>query len=256
MNVIHTTALTQSQKQDARFLEDTCKKAEPLSLSVPQEDGLDYFLCYKGNLLAGLLYLYFPEPGLCECCGFVSPEFRRQGIFSMLLDQLNSFLDQQEEQSGQEIDCCFLCDAKTASARAVLDKMGCEPWYSEYKMECPLPRIQDSPQKPAASDKAPSPIRICQKDSGAYLAFLGETEIGVCQVSHSGTQSYFFGFEIYEPYRGKGYGAQFLQEMMALLSKQGCQILSLQVSGENLPALSLYKKTGFRITETLSYYWY
>ena len=32
--------------------------------------------------------------------------------------------------------------------------------------------------------------------------------------------------------------------------------VSLQVSGENEPALALYKKTGFRITETLSFYLY
>ena len=32
--------------------------------------------------------------------------------------------------------------------------------------------------------------------------------------------------------------------------------MTLQVSSQNVPALELYKKTGFRITETLSYYLY
>ena len=31
-------------------------------------------------------------------------------------------------------------------------------------------------------------------------------------------------------------------------------VLNLQVSGQNLPAFNLYKKTGFGITKTLSYY--
>ena len=36
----------------------------------------------------------------------------------------------------------------------------------------------------------------------------------------------------------------------------GIAVLNLQVSGQNLPAFNLYKKTGFRITETLSRYLY
>ena len=36
----------------------------------------------------------------------------------------------------------------------------------------------------------------------------------------------------------------------------GIRTLTLQVSGQNLGALALYKKTGFRIRDTLSYYLY
>jgi len=38
--------------------------------------------------------------------------------------------------------------------------------------------------------------------------------------------------------------------------REGIRRICLQVSGANEPALHLYRKTGFRITEALSYYLY
>ena len=64
-----------------------------------------------------------------------------------------------------------------------------------------------------------------------------------------------FHFEIWEDYRGKGYGKKFLLAMLSLLYKEGNQV-TLQVSGQNFIARKLYKKTGFQTVETLSYYRY
>jgi ribosomal protein S18 acetylase RimI-like enzyme len=47
-----------------------------------------------------------------------------------------------------------------------------------------------------------------------------------------------------------------LEKLFALLAAAGIKKVILQVSGDNAAALALYKKTGFRITETLSYYLY
>ena len=46
MKIIHTTALTDQQKNQVRSLVEICKQKEPVSLSAPSEDGLDYFLAY------------------------------------------------------------------------------------------------------------------------------------------------------------------------------------------------------------------
>mgnify|MGYP005804173691 FL=1 len=43
--------------------------------------------------------------------------------------------------------------------------------------------------------------------------------------------------------------------MLKRLREESPAVL-LQVSGDNAVALRLYEKTGFRITETLSYYLY
>ncbi|WP_243134402.1 GNAT family N-acetyltransferase [Enterocloster asparagiformis] len=47
-----------------------------------------------------------------------------------------------------------------------------------------------------------------------------------------------------------------IRQLQDLTPAIGISTLTLQVSGDNLPALRLYKKTGFHITETLSYYLY
>ena len=44
--------------------------------------------------------------------------------------------------------------------------------------------------------------------------------------------------------------------LVSSLEREGIRRICLQVSGSNEPALHLYRKTGFRITETLSYYLY
>ena len=56
-------------------------------------------------------------------------------------------------------------------------------------------------------------------------------------------------------FRGKGYGKEFLLGMLRLLSDMGTRVV-IQVSGQNYIARNLYKKTGFRTTESLSYYLY
>lgn len=255
-NMIHTTILTNSQKQDIHFLEVSCKAAEPLSLSAPVEDGLDYFLYYREHRLVGMAYLFFPESTLCECSGFVLPELRQQGIFSALLDDMTDFLEKREHQLNEEIDFCFLCDRSTPSAKPVLNALECELWYSEHQMErslsCSRNELFHSPEH--------APIHLFSKSNGndscTFAAVYEQTEIGTCQLHFHGRQVYFYGFEIQESCRNKGYGTQFLQMILEFLTEQGYESVRLQVSGSNAPALSLYKKTGFHITETLSYYWY
>ena len=173
MNLIHTTFLTPLQKQDIHLLEFSCKQAEPLSLSAPTEDGLDYFLFYQDSRLAGMLYLFFSEPVLCECSGFVLPDLRRQGIFSRLLECMTDFLEHLEDQTGEDIECCFLCDEAAPSAKSLLKALECELWYSEYKMECSLRApyfFPCSAKEPTVSDSHP-PLRLIQKILTPLLHF-------------------------------------------------------------------------------------
>lgn len=54
--------------------------------------------------------------------------------------------------------------------------------------------------------------------------------------------------ELYEGFRGKGYGGQVLACIEQELSKQDIHSLSLHVSDNNPIALKLYKKSGFKFT--------
>ena len=79
---------------------------------------------------------------------------------------------------------------------------------------------------------------------------------GSLNISLYGTHYYLYGFEIREGQRGRGFGTSLLIKVLSFLAEREPLPVTLQVSGSNGPALSLYKKTGFRITETLSRYLY
>lgn len=70
------------------------------------------------------------------------------------------------------------------------------------------------------------------------------------------TRSACHHVEIVPEYRNRGYGTAFLLLLLPALSKEGFQKAVLQVSGDNAAAIALYKKTGFSVTKTLSYYFY
>lgn len=246
MKQIHTTVLTEKQKKDIKTLVKSCCLLEPLTLSAPLEDGLHYYLAYEDERLLSMVFLFFPEETVCECGAFTVPDARRNGCFTALLYQALSFVDSREEALDLPIDFCFLTDGQSKDASAVLQALGADFWYSEYGMERNL----------HPSDCAYR-SRLSIEDAGQnlYTASLDGRIIGVSMVIPSGDSVYFYGFEIKEPFRGCGHGTDFLLGMLAYLGTTYRRI-TLQVSGQNTAALSLYKKTGFCITQTLSYYLY
>lgn len=247
MKDIYTTRLSSTQKQQIKNLLSACRQAEPLTLSAPLEDDLDYFLLYDGNVLCTMLFLFFPEPDICECAAFTHPDYRRKGCFSRLLEKALEYTKACEATLGHPIDFCFLTDSKTPSASFVLKALSAEYWYSEHKMERHLTRHDRCHQ---------SSLQIKDAGDHIYTASVNNQMIGTCITLPTGKNIYLYGFEIKENLRRHGYGEDFLRSMLAFLSGEGYETVSLQVSGQNLAALSLYKKTGFRITDTLSYYLY
>ena len=62
--------------------------------------------------------------------------------------------------------------------------------------------------------------------------------------------------EVLPEFRNQGCGTAFLQLLLPDLAQKGFKKVILQVAGDNAPAIALYKKTGFSVTKTLSYYFY
>ena len=98
-------------------------------------------------------------------------------------------------------------------------------------------------------------------ESQLYLAFLPSSSLpekrpfcaGTCRILPYGSgRFYLYHLEITESFRSRGFGRALLFGVLNSLPSRSRVIL--QVSSENTAALSLYKKTGFGITKTLSYY--
>lgn len=274
MKLIQTTSLTDQQKKEVQVLVDACKNAEPITLSAPFEDGLDYILLYEENTAEhGLLafgFLFFvpqedaPDTVTCEFTAFVHPKFRRKGHFSTILNTAISIVEHYESAHNYQVDFCFLTDEKSPAAGAVLDAIGAEYWYSEYKMVrspkdtdvCYISTVQvallDSDGNPLPDG---SDVNLSKGASYLCSASLDGKTIGSCALLMSSEETYLYAFQIAEEFQSQGHGKDFLRGVLALLTRTELPV-SVQVSGLNYIARNLYKKTGFRNTESLSYYIY
>ena len=62
--------------------------------------------------------------------------------------------------------------------------------------------------------------------------------------------------EILPAFRRQGLGTAMIRLFLDMAEQKNISRVILQVSGDNEAAMALYKKTGFRITEALSFYFY
>ena len=58
--------------------------------------------------------------------------------------------------------------------------------------------------------------------------------------------AYLGGLAIHPDYTGKGFGVKMMQEIIELANQQGFKRIELSVATENLRAIKLYKKVGFK----------
>lgn len=220
-----------------------CREYDESFLSFPEEPELCWVLTDENGHPVSCTALCQTGEETFECWAFTHPEHRRKGYFSMLLEEMC-----REGGALEEAELCLLADARVESARKAAEGIRAEPAGSEHLMEAAL-----------------KPEKETEAQTGAWipLTFLPEAQgftvraaAGSCRLSIQGTSACLYELEILKELRGKGHGTAFIRSLKQELYRLGIRLLRLQVSGDNLPALSLYEKTGFRITETLLYYLY
>ena len=179
-----------------------------------------------------------------ECYAFTEPAFRHQGLFSELLDIAIETLPEDTE-------FLFYTNGTDPDTKATLLALEAELVLEEHMMEINLnsyiAEFKGISETPVTMNLATIDETLTRRYSNPY---------GSVNISVFGSYYYLYGLEIKESYRGKGYGNQLLNQVILDLASHNPLPLRLQVSGENVPAISLYKKTGFQITETLFGYLY
>lgn len=255
MNVIRTNAPSQTQKNDAITLQEVCRSHDHISLTLPMEEDCIYFLLYDEETLLSVLCAFFTENMDYECSGFTHPGHRQKGYFTKLIETL---LDETGDS-----DLIFPVDESCKDTIHALQSMDASFWYQEHIMELPLTQsIKTSRLKEGSSFDALSlSIASSPEETPIQCVFLLDgKQVGSCCLEALEHGAYFYGFEISEPYRNQGLGSAclslFLDTYFAHPNARRYKKLFLQVSGLNKPAISLYKKAGFQITESLSYYVY
>ena len=249
VKLIKTAALTAAHKRDLRRLEDACKNGANAPVRFPLEDADLTFLLYETAppaRLAAALFLIMPQipdsNEAAECIAYTHPALRRRGYFSHLFEAA--------ETEIAETDLLFpVCRGGRGTLKA-LEALGAEFSHAEYRMELSLPPSRDC--------DAPLICAVTQEatDVFSYSFSLGNGEDAACHTIRYGASACLYGLSVRPALRRRGIGSRALSHVLAFLAREGVRLVFLHVSGDNLPAVSLYKKAGFRIAETLSYYLY
>ena len=279
------SSLDSFRKDQIQTMVNTCTAHDHASLSFPFEDAsLFLFSEYDGRIVSAIAFVPVDDL-LFECSAFTDPEFRGQGLFSALLEHGICKLPEDSE-------LLFYMDQNDRNTAAVLEAIGAEQDSEEHMMEL-LPedfstavRRTDHAKSLSAASASLTDIQVETLDIDGTPTLCFRSGHAIVNFSVFPSHYYLYGFEVAKSQRGKGYGTSFLQAVLAGLFSDAEKFMTdvhtdqtisdvsvavssrtgasgdhkrpvlLQVAGNNTPALALYKKTGFRITETLCCYLY
>ena len=175
-------------------------------------------------------------------------------------DTITRLLEELLKESG-ECDLLFLADDSCADAKHTLDAIGAELLNQEHMMELRLPA--PSPGLDSRAVKF-SPALSPRDEDTLYTIHVNDQPAGSFHLIFQNETVYFYGLEIQESLRNQGIGTRAAAALIEELNRSArpqpedlpVSRVLLQVSGDNEPALALYRKLGFAFTETLSYYVY
>lgn len=259
------TTLPPARKQQLDRLAECCRKNEPISLHIPEDAANYLFTCNDEDLPISCIAVCEVQEDLWECYAFTHPDYRRKGLFFRLLKAVCQMAEERESALASFVDLVFLTDEKSPSALAAIKALSMNFWYSEYQM---------SWEKSASFFNLPNQdvvlnkkiIREDEEEIWIYLAFsafkssetgsicqTGSSFLGSCRIlPYDDSRFYLYHLEIKKEQRGKGWGGKLLNAVLGELPQNSS--VTLQVSSDNVPAVNLYKKTGFQIREILSYF--
>ncbi|MCD8224281.1 MAG: GNAT family N-acetyltransferase [Clostridiales bacterium] len=247
----------------ADSLAAACRKSDSCSFSYPsdEENTRHYFLLEGKTLLAALALVFFDENEPAECVAFTHPDHRRHGFFSRLLTHA------RRDYPG--ILLLFSVNDSCAPALAVLRHLDAKLQCRELSMELDFRMNPGMIPKIACTAKSLPDryfLRSHKEKDGTVrwkLYTIGQNPRSFCTFAGSALTSpagdcsvCFHQVEIRPTLRGRGLGGTLLRLILTRLADTGTARILLHVSADNLPAVSLYKKTGFRVRETLSFYLY
>lgn len=248
MDITVTSNLNPARKSEIQYIVDASRQKESITLSFPFEEA-DLYVCLSegGRILSAAAFTEEAE-NTYECAAFTHPDARDRGFFSAVLEAGLQALPEDAE-------LFFYVEEGCRDAENVLYTIGAEHLSDEYMMELSPDSegslFPDPFLSPPTSDLKVESADCC----GTETLFFSDPFGSVC-ISVFDSHYYLYGFEIKESERHRGHGKELLFKVLSRLSSKAVLPVTLHVSGDNSPALSLYKKTGFRITEILSCYLY
>lgn len=262
----------------------------PAPADILDADGW-WFSMEENGLLSGCMAVYQTDDDSFECVPFIQPDLRRKGIFSSILAKAC-----EEGQIPGNGTVYFSCGNDNGLWKNVLHHIGAEHVWDEYMMERKLlmevgktiteettdavccqifenasaneENIEESESEGSTTWRAVGSRRPLTQNAAQNLttdlatdqSTVPSTDLTASEVTcflvPQGDSIYLYSLEVLPELRNKHLGTAFLSAILPQLAEKGFKTVKLQVSSKNLPAMSLYKKTEFHITQTLSFYEY
>ena len=250
------THLSPGQETKLAQLFAACRQADGSCPSLPLDGDLFFFLKEQeqGCAFAAALILFKLEDGVFEVSAATAPAARQKGYFRRLLSAA--------EAAAPNADFLFPISPGSKPALAVLQAIGAESCGDEHLMCLESEAVCFQQTAPNTGSRLDWP-EGCQIASGAdLLACLYQDQrlVASCRLAFSGNSPAYtcclHQVAVPQPLRNQGWGFRFLAALLPELAAKGVRHFLLHVDGDNDPALALYKKAGFQISETLRYYLY
>jgi len=240
--------------------------------------GNNLFLAFEEEQLIGVLSMFMPRESEAEIQAFTHPNDRQKGVFKSLLKAACESLAKYIPLS-----LLFVCDSKSLSGIKTMNALNALYDFSEYalsrkstdpdiiitpnqdfsvRVALPSESVTLAQMRSATFDESleVSTERIHQVFSLShrtqYVAVLQDKIIGIATSSIEQLTTFIVGFGILPEDQGKGYGKQFLSQLISLLHHQGHDHLTLEVDSLNEPAFRLYQSCGFKVMTSIDYYKY
>ncbi len=272
----------QLQLEDIARLQQVCESHDNLALKLNWEtletrkDSDDGILAeYREGELVGFLGKYDFGSTL-EMCGMVHPDFRRQGIFTIMLKHA---LDEATFAKYSRI--LLNAPANSASAKEFMKSSPFAYAFSEYQMKLEKPgealqpvrkdivfrhaRPEDigflagmdtdgfgiSPEETVGFYRDQDAEQIAENE----LLLQDGEPVGKVRVTHREGEAWIYGFVVGSTYRGQGIGRAALRQIVDREHSAGYDVW-LEVALDNPNAMKLYESTGFKVIRAQDYYEY
>lgn len=286
--IVKQAFLSKECLSHVKALEEICSKSDQTSLKLELEykanvaadessdkSQTNEYMSYDGDTLIGYLGICGFNGRVLEVNGMVHPEYRRQGIFTKLMQ---GALD--EYASRKENTLLLLSDHASLSGQGFIQSLATRYKFSEYEMCLNLDthEFSDSSSrlnfrkasnedalevakqnsiyfgKPINVADVPLPETEEKRGMTIYLASLGEEIIGKVNIALNDDETGIYGVGVVPEHRSKGYGRETLDFAVRQSQTMGVSRVMLQVEAENDNALSLYTSSGFAVIYKMDYY--
>ena len=232
------------------------------------------FFCYYDEELVGYAGISSFGDSMAEVNGMIHPNYRRQNLFSTLIDSLENELSNRGKK-----EYFLLADASSFSGRNFVQNKNGILHHIEYEMELSLDTDvaldnesielvlatnQDAKEisqqnilfsdSPNESEQVILPEEEIKRGMEIYLAKTSGMTFGKIHLQFHGDKAWIFGFVIKPDFRGKHLGKAVLKKSILLMRSKQVSSIFLQVDSENPVAYSLYKRTGFKELYAMEYY--